>query len=84
MQYHRAAEGSTRKLHAEIELADIQAHRKYLDNSVLIIGMALFGDERGPQELAAVRSVGQVLVDDWTCLKTMVSLHFIQVNRDTP
>lgn len=84
MQYHRAAEGSSRKLEAELELANVQAHRKHLDNSVLLIGMSLFGDERGPQELAAVRPVGQVLVDDWTCLKTMVSLHFIQVNRVIP
>lgn len=73
MQYHRAAEGSSRKLQAELELANVQAHRKHLDNSVLLIGMSLFGDERGPQALAAVRPVGQVLVDDWTCLKNMVS-----------
>lgn len=84
MQYDRATEGSSRKLHAGLELANTQAYRKYLNSKVLAIGMSLFGDEKGPWELAAVRFVGQVLVDDWTCLRTMVSLHFIQVNQDVP
>ncbi len=48
------------------------AHRIHLDNSVELIGNLLFGSEAGPSKLNAIRPGGQVLVDDWDCLKGMV------------
>lgn len=72
MQYYGAAEGSTLKAHAGMELTRTIAHRMQLDNSVKLIGDLLFGLDASPTILAAVRPAGQVLVDDWACLKSMV------------
>ncbi len=58
------------------------AYRMHLDNSVELIGNLLFGSEAGPSKLNALRPAGQVLVDDWDCLKSMVRLQnaeFVQV-----
>jgi len=71
-KYHSAAEGSTRKLKAGEELVNTMAYRMHLDNSVELIGNLLFGSEAGPSKLNAIRPAGQVLVDDWDCLKSMV------------
>ncbi|CAK9212424.1 unnamed protein product [Sphagnum troendelagicum] len=71
-KYHSAAEGSTRKLKAGEELVNTMAYRMHLDNSVKLIGNLLFGSEAGPSKLNAIRPAGQVLVDDWDCLKSMV------------
>jgi legumain len=82
LQYHSAAEGSTRKLKAGEELVNTMAYRMHLDNSVELIGNLLFGSEAGPSKLNAIRPAGQVLVDDWDCLKSMVRLRnaeFVQV-----
>lgn len=72
MQYYSAAEGSTKKAHAGMELARTIAQRMHLDNSVKLIGELLFGHENSLQTLKAVRPAGQVLVNDWACLKSMV------------
>uniref|UniRef100_A0A453CJ31 Legumain prodomain domain-containing protein n=1 Tax=Aegilops tauschii subsp. strangulata TaxID=200361 RepID=A0A453CJ31_AEGTS len=48
-------------------------HRKHLDSSIDFIGKLVFGFDKGPSMLGAVRGSGQPLVDDWYCLKTMVS-----------
>ena len=44
----------------------------HVDNSMEMIGKLLFGIEKGPEVLKAIRPVGQPLVDDWDCLKTLV------------
>lgn len=72
MQYQRAVEGSTRKAHAGMELTRTIAHRMHLDNSVKLIGEFLFGLDMSLKILKAVRPAGQVLVDDWACLKSMI------------
>jgi legumain len=71
-KYNNAAVGSTRKSKAGEELVNTMAHRIHLDNSVKLIGNLLFGSEAGPSKLNAIRPAGQVLVDDWDCLKEMV------------
>lgn len=71
-KYHRAAPGSVRKANAGVELVNTLAHRAHLDNSVKRIGELLFGFENGVEKLTTVRPAGQVLVDDWACLKSMV------------
>lgn len=71
-KYHRAAPGSVRKANAGVELVNTLAHRAHLDNSIKRIGELLFGFENGVEKLTTVRPAGQVLVDDWACLKSMV------------
>ncbi|KAG0554538.1 hypothetical protein KC19_12G098600 [Ceratodon purpureus] len=71
-KYHRAVEGSAKKEHAGIELTRTIAHRMHVDNSVKLIGDLLFGLDNSLKTLKAVRPAGQVLVDNWACLKSMV------------
>jgi legumain len=56
------------------EIKETVAHRKHLDTSVDFIGKLVFGFEKGPSMLQATRSSGQPVVDDWGCLKRMVSV----------
>lgn len=72
MQYYNEAEGSTKKAQAGMELTRMINQRTHLDNSVQLIGKLLFGHKNSLRTLQAVRPPGQVLVDDWTCLKSMV------------
>ena len=65
-------EGSDEKLKAQEELVNEMSYRMHLDNSVTLIGKILFGDEKGQRTLSAIRPQGKVLVDDWSCLKSMV------------
>ncbi|RRT77842.1 hypothetical protein BHE74_00033819 [Ensete ventricosum] len=47
-------------------------HRLHIDTSIQLIGKLLFGSEQGPEVFETVRPAGQPLVDDWSCLKSMV------------
>lgn len=71
-QYHKAKEGSTRKAEAGLDLMRTVSHRMHIDKSVELVGKLIFGVEAGPTMLTAVRE-GQALVDDWACLKNMVT-----------
>ncbi|XP_074566052.1 vacuolar-processing enzyme-like [Curcuma longa] len=71
-KYQRAPLGSSQKLDAHKELVDVLAHRLHVDASVELIGNLLFGSERGSEVLKMVRPSGQALVDDWSCLRSMV------------
>ena len=73
-QYEQLNRGSEEKLRALRELKETVVHRKHLDNSIDFIGKLLFGFENGPSMLEAPRSSGQPVVDDWDCLKRMVSV----------
>ena len=55
-----------------MELTRIITHRMHVDKSVKLIGEFLFGLETSFKTLEAVRLAGEVLVDDWACLKSMV------------
>ncbi|KAE8688975.1 Vacuolar-processing enzyme [Hibiscus syriacus] len=71
-KYRKALEGSVRKAEAQKQFVEVMSHRMLVDNSMKLIGKLLFGIERGPEILSAVRPAGQPLVDDWKCLKKMV------------
>ncbi|XP_042478927.1 vacuolar-processing enzyme-like [Macadamia integrifolia] len=71
-KFSKAPEGSLRKLAAQKQFVDVMSHRAHVDHSIKLIGKLLFGMQKGPEVLKAVRPAGQPLVDDWGCLKTMV------------
>ena len=73
-QYEQLNGESVEKLRALIEIKETVQHRKHLDSSIDFIGRLIFGFEKGPSMLEAVRATGQPLVDDWDCLKRMVSI----------
>ncbi|CAA6656202.1 unnamed protein product [Spirodela intermedia] len=54
------------------EITAKMTHRVHLDGTVELVGKLLFGSDRGPSILTAVRASGQALVDDWACLKNKV------------
>lgn len=72
-QYEQLNGGSEEKLRALREIKETVRHRKHLDSSIDFIGRLVFGFENGPKMLGAVRASGEPLVDDWDCLKRMVS-----------
>jgi legumain len=72
-QFKMGKEGSDEKLEAQKELANEMSYRMHLDKSITRIGKILFGDEEGQRTLNAIRPQGKVLVDDWSCLRSMVS-----------
>jgi legumain len=65
------------KLEVLRTISETVMHRNHLDHSVDFIGKLLFGVENGPSMLQAVRPAGQPLVDDWDCLKRMVSKRLV-------
>ncbi|KAK1372565.1 Vacuolar-processing enzyme [Heracleum sosnowskyi] len=71
-KYRKAPEGSSRKIKAQKQFSEAMSHRMHLDNSIQLIGKLLFGIESGSEVLKTVRLVGEPLVDDWLCLKTLV------------
>jgi legumain len=75
-QFKVGKEGSNEKLEAQKELVNEMSYRMHLDESVTRIGKILFGDDEGQRTLNAIRPQGKVLVDDWSCLKSMVSRRF--------
>ncbi|KAH7297403.1 hypothetical protein KP509_26G068100 [Ceratopteris richardii] len=71
-KYSSRSEGTKEKFEAQEELLTELSYRMHLDKSVSLIGKALFGDGIGDSALTAVRPSGTPLVDDWSCLKTLV------------
>ena len=71
-KFRKAPEGSPRKLDAQKQFVEAMSHRMHIDNSVKMVGKLLFGINKGPEVLNAVRPTGHPLVDDWDCLKTLV------------
>ncbi|PAN07561.1 hypothetical protein PAHAL_1G345300 [Panicum hallii] len=72
-RYELLHEKSREKLEVLREITGTVTHRKHLDSSIDFIGKLLFGVENGPSTLGAVRAPDQPLVDDWDCVKRMVS-----------
>ena len=54
------------------QIMNKEKHRRHIDNSVELIGILLYGPGKSASVLNHVREPGLALVDDWTCLKTMV------------
>uniref|UniRef100_A0A7N0RHE8 Legumain prodomain domain-containing protein n=1 Tax=Kalanchoe fedtschenkoi TaxID=63787 RepID=A0A7N0RHE8_KALFE len=71
-KFRKAPEGSARKMEARKQVMEAMSHRMHVDNSIKLIGKLLFGIEKGQNVLDAVKPAGQPLVDDWSCLKTLV------------
>lgn len=76
LQYKNAAEGSEKKSEMLKQITETMRHRKHLDASIDMIGVILFGPDKGSRILNSVRARGLPLVDDWQCLKSMVTLSF--------
>uniref|UniRef100_A0A7N0V896 Legumain prodomain domain-containing protein n=1 Tax=Kalanchoe fedtschenkoi TaxID=63787 RepID=A0A7N0V896_KALFE len=68
-KFRKAPEDSARKMEARKQIMEAMSQRMHLDNSIKLVGRLLFGIEKGPEVLEAVRPAGQPLVDDWSCLK---------------
>ncbi|CAI9111838.1 OLC1v1012161C2 [Oldenlandia corymbosa var. corymbosa] len=72
LYFRKAPEGSARKEEAQKQVFEAMSHRMHIDSSMKLIGNLLFGVEKGPEILNAVRPAGQPLADDWACLKSLV------------
>lgn len=72
-QYEQLDERLEEKTEVLSEMMEMLKHREHLDTSIEFIGKLLFGIQSGPSVIRAVRPPGQVLVDDWDCLKRMVT-----------
>lgn len=74
LQFHRAPEGSTKKLEAQKELHGKISHRMHVDHSMKEIGKLILGSENSTMMLLkTVRPLDQPVVDDWDCYKMLVS-----------
>lgn len=71
-KYKKSKENSPERSTAQTQLLEFMTHRMHVDKSVNLVGNLLFGQEKGPAVLKAVRPQGEPLVDDWDCLKKMV------------
>ncbi|KAG6391211.1 hypothetical protein SASPL_148964 [Salvia splendens] len=71
-KFRKAAEGSDRKVEAQIQLAEAVAHRAHVDNSIKLICKFLFGIEKSHEVMNFIQPTGKPLVEDWSCIKTMV------------
>ncbi|XP_068318431.1 legumain [Pyrus communis] len=70
--YKRSERGSGKSREILNEIKETMRHRTHLDASIQFIGTFLYGPGKGPSTLNSVRALGQPLVDDWGCLKSMV------------
>ncbi|XP_024523144.1 vacuolar-processing enzyme [Selaginella moellendorffii] len=71
-KYRRAKDGSAKR-EARERMMNALAHRQHVDESVDQVGERLFGSKAAASKvLSTVRGSGLALVDDWTCLKSLV------------
>ncbi|XP_076903760.1 vacuolar-processing enzyme-like [Bidens hawaiensis] len=56
------------------KIAETLRHMSHLDSSVDMIGVLLFGPQKGRSILRSTRGHGLPVVDDWDCLKSMTRL----------
>lgn len=71
-KYKTSKEGSEEKMKILRQITGTMTHRVHLDGSMEMIGVLLFGPEKGSSILGSLREPGLAIVDDWTCLKSMV------------
>ncbi|KAF7810139.1 vacuolar-processing enzyme [Senna tora] len=69
--YNRSEHESNKKTEMLKQIKETVKHRMHLDYSMELIGTFLYG-RQGPRVLERARQPGMPLVDDWTCLKSMV------------
>lgn len=83
-QIRKASEGPEKR-EAETELINVMTHRVHIDRSIELIGKILFGLDASKDKLNEVRPSNKPLVDDWKCLKSMVSVcYFLWRNEYEP
>nr|P49046.1 RecName: Full=Legumain; AltName: Full=Asparaginyl endopeptidase 1; Short=CeAEP1; Flags: Precursor [Canavalia ensiformis]BAA06596.1 asparaginyl endopeptidase [Canavalia ensiformis] len=70
--YQRSNHQPEKKTHILEQITETVKHRNHLDGSVELIGVLLYGPGKSSSVLHSVRAPGLPLVDDWTCLKSMV------------
>ncbi|XP_055961438.1 vacuolar-processing enzyme-like [Mercurialis annua] len=70
--YKRSENGSEKKKQILQKIKETVKHRSHLDSSMELIGDLLFGPKNGSKILKSIRQPGSPLVDDWSCLKSMV------------
>ncbi|KAG2408337.1 hypothetical protein LR48_Vigan01g216800 [Vigna angularis] len=70
--YQRSNQQPEKKTDILKQITETVKHRKHLDGSVELIGVLLYGPGKASSVLQSVRTPGLPLVDDWTCLKSMV------------
>ncbi|KAG5028268.1 hypothetical protein AAZX31_05G053800 [Glycine max] len=70
--YQRSNHQPEKKTDILKQIAETVKHRKHIDGSVELIGVLLYGPGKGSSVLQSMRAPGLALVDDWTCLKSMV------------
>jgi hypothetical protein len=75
-QYKKSENGSEKKKEILKKITETQRHRTHLDGSMELIGTFLYGPHKGFSILNSVREPGMPLVDDWGCLKSMVTIAF--------
>lgn len=68
LQYEKSTGEPQQKIELLKQIKEITAHRAHLDSSVEKIKGQLLDQEHG-----SVRVAGSALVDDWECLKSMVT-----------
>lgn len=73
LQYERSKNGSEKKAKTLEQIRHTMRQRSHLDSSVELIGTLLFGPKKGSAILQSIREPGLPLVDDWKCLKSMVT-----------
>ncbi|XAR70423.1 Legumain [Bertholletia excelsa] len=73
-RYKKSEDESGNKAKILREITETMQHRIHLDGSINMIGVFLFGPERGPSILSSFRKPGSAIVDDWRCLKSMVQV----------
>ncbi|GER46288.1 vacuolar-processing enzyme [Striga asiatica] len=74
LQYKKLEHSGEDKEELLKQITDVILHREHLDGSMVIIGLVLFGPERGPSVLKSTRGPGLPITDDWDCLKSTVRL----------
>ncbi|KAE9614175.1 hypothetical protein Lal_00016625 [Lupinus albus] len=72
--YKRLDNQQEKKTEILKQIAETVKHRNHLDGSVELIGVFLFGPGKSSSVLESIRVPGLPLVDDWSCLKSMVRL----------
>lgn len=79
LQVKKTEDNSEKRKEILGQISSTMRHRIHLDGSIEMIGALLFGPERGSSVFTAVREPGLPLVDDWKCLKSMVTLNLLLI-----
>lgn len=77
LQFNRSADGSSEKIEAQKQLENEILSRHQVDQNIHQIVAQVFGEENVSKMIESIRPAGEPLVDDWDCLKMLVSFILI-------